>query len=285
MKQTKMDDNRPKIKPLSKAQLAQVKEPSFQRWLVEKNLKELQKSIEESGILRVPVIAFIKSENIEIILDGNHLRNIFLQDERYKDDDVFSCIYCEYQSMSEAGIAFCNLNTKGKQLDLIDICNLHMHISKEKNSVYEIIWDVFLKNPSKLADIEFKTGFKMPTIVEILCKNKTDFRLGHAKKGEDFIPRKNLLQHLIDEAPSSWDDNFNNKGLKAPTGAAIVGFVTYWFSRKKHKDYSETEFLQFVNEVYLKHQDELQTRRLTINRDNAGALMEECIKLSEGVAI
>ena len=265
----------PEIKVLTKKQLIKLKTPLFQRWIVEQNIIELQQSIEESGFLRLPIICHVKNDGETILIDGNHLVRVIERDERYSMDDKFSCIYTEAENLSEAGEMFKNLNTKGRRLDWIDITNLYMHLNNERNNIYEVIWHSFLNNPQQLKDCQFKSGFKIATIIEFLCKDKVKFRSGDATRGTDFIGRKNLLHYLISATPLIWQEKFTDKGLIAPNGGAIIGAANWWFSNKLHMKYEESFFLEAINSIFLDNNDLLKSRKLTINRDNGAALLKD----------
>lgn len=268
-------------KVFSVKELKRLEVPSFQRWIVEKNKSELSDSIEQIGLLRCPVVCYVKSEEKNYIIDGNHIREILI--DNYNPTDDVMCIYSEVNTYSDAAEVFKMLNIKGKKLDWVDITNLYMHTSVFDNNIYKQVWNL-IGNPSTQKDVKQIPGFSISTIIEVLCGDKNKYKEGEVNTDliQNYVLRKNLLTYLIQEAPREWTTIFTTNNLRKPTGGAIIAFMKLWFNKGYHKKYTEEEFLTFTNGVYLELQDELKHGGLIINRDNGGVLFETHIqKLNE----
>jgi len=283
---------RPEIKRFTKAKLRELIKtenlPVWQRWKVEKNVKDLSKSIRESGSLRLPIVEKLMSEKgREILIDGRHLVEAYCLDESISDEQEFECIFKVVLNMTEAARDFRNLNTTGKQLDWVDITHLYMHAHKEKGNVYEIIWNHFFKNPSNLKDVKnvLPRGFSVSTIIEFLVSNKDAYRKGEATESGEFYERRDLLEYLMSNVESVWEKEFpsEKKGIP-PNGAAILEFANYWFSSGVYKKHSNEDFLRFANEIFLENQAGLKSRTVAIYRDTAKSLMRKHLKKQVQIA-
>jgi hypothetical protein len=279
----------PAIKLFTKAELRNVSIPDFQRWIDEPNLRELKLSVSTIGMLRCPVIYYVKERNETYIIDGNHLRTIIVENDSLPENLTIACIYQEVKTFSEAAKGFKFLNTKGKALDWINITNLYMHVNIDKPScVYRDIWRLFLGSPTKESEVVSIDGFSVPTIVEFLCKNKKRYREGDAVASDTYIVRKNLLTYLTYEATNgTWNKRFSKVlkiGGRRPSGTAINGFANYWFNKGCYTRYKEGDFINFVVDIYTNKAAELNSGKLVILRDNAYVLMKEYMEKLEGKA-
>lgn len=264
----------PNTKVFKVKDLRNMEVPDFQRWIVERNLKELKSSIEEIGLLRCPVVVYVKEEKKNFIIDGNHIRTILI--ENNSDDSEVTCIYREANDLYEAAVIFRLLNIRGKKLDWVDITNLYMHTSIEKDSIYKIVWN-FLGNPNSPGEVKRAAGFSVPTIIEMLCGSKPRYKEGKSTTNDvsHFVLRKNLLSFLMYNAPEVWRREFENKSLKKPSGGSIIGFANYWFKNKLHETNNEEGFLRIVNDICKKYSKDITSGKIILSRDNAGRYMEE----------
>lgn len=252
--------------------LGKIEVPLFQRWIVEKNKTQLKESIDEVGMLRCPVIFYVKEKDQLQIIDGNHMREIIIaKDSGYISSDKITCIYQEVDKEIDAAKAFRFLNTKGKNLDWVDLTNLYMYV-KGNGNVYESIWTL-LRNPRSADEIILPKGFSVPTIVEFIAGDKEKYRNGIAEFSDPQIPRTHLLAHLMIHANNYWDSKIPKDGRR-PTGAAIIGFANYWFKEKYHDRYDDNDFLTFITNIFLNKTKELESGDTVINRDNAGKLLK-----------
>jgi hypothetical protein len=271
----------PQTKIFTVAQLREIGEgglmtvPNYQRWIRESNKKELEASIKAVGMLRSPVIHYVKQTEKYVISDGNHIRELII--DMYPLNTKVSCIFRTAETPEEASNAFKFLNTSGRTLNWVDITNLYMHIHSH-NSVYGDIWVQFLHNPKDDKAVTKKTlrGFSVPTIIEFLTKNKSQYRAGYAAKKENYEYRMVLLRHLMGYAEQEWKQKLQPIiGNKRPSGTALNGFANYWFSKGYHVTHSAGDFLDIVTEIYIKKSRELVNGTLVILRDNAGSIMRQ----------
>lgn len=276
---------RPVVKEFTVAQLRDagpqngkkyfLKIPAFQRWIVPSNKTELIQSIEDIGVMRCIVIAFVEEEKQNYIIDGNHMREIIVEDKLNKPDDKIACIYKEVGTYAEASEIFKLLNTKGKKLDWVDKTNLYTHV-EGPSSIYADLWAI-LGNPKQPNQVNKVRGFTVPTMIEIICKDKKRYSDGEAKKTDitNYRERKMLLNFLLTHANDSWDKIFGKDGDRKPSGAAIIGAINAWFRNGWNKEYDDSDFLEIINEIYAEKQSDLKDGIFVINRDNAGKLLED----------
>ena len=182
--------------------------------------------------------------------------------------------------MADAAEQFRMLNTKGKNLDWVDVTNLYRNVYGI-NSVYESIWSTYLGNPSKPEDVVCFKGFTLSTIIEFLVgSDKRKYREGFWKVTQypdQFIYKKNLLSFLINNSYSEW--NKQKLELK-PSGSAILGFAKVWFGNKLYNKYPEAAFLQWITVIFQQHQQGLKKGSVVINRDNAGKLLKDYLSVN-----
>jgi len=267
----------PNIREFTIKELRKVEVPTFQRWIVEKNKVQLGQSILDVGMLRCPVIFFIKSKKAYQIIDGNHMREIITDktNPNYKDADKISCIYQEVETETESANAFKMLNTKGKQLDWVDITNLYM-FTKDGDNVYKDIW-ILLGNPKNLNEVRPPKGFSVPTIVEVIAGDKGKYRNGNGEFEQPRQPRKQLLSYLMAYANDHWNRSIGIDGAR-PNGASIIGFANYWFREQHHKNFGEADFLDLITEIFVQKSSQLESGELVINRENAGKLLHKLMQ-------
>lgn len=270
-----MNKIEPIVKEITVKELRKVEVPSFQRWIVEKNINQLSESINEIGLQRLPILCYVKEKKKTYIIDGNHIRTILIEKSNplgLKDSDQIRCIWSEVNNYSDAARIFRFLNTKGKKLDWVDLTNLHMHASVTDSSIYRDMWTIFGAPENHVAMKKYK-GFTTSTIINLICKDTAEYREGNGAPAENYAKRKNLLEWLLNHANNIWDEVFGET-MRRPTGPAINGFANYWFSKKLFLDYSEQDFINFINEIYKENAQQLKEGTLVINRDNAGRFLE-----------
>jgi hypothetical protein len=256
--------------------------PSFQRWIRDKNKSELESSILGIGLLRCPVVFYVEEYKRYMIIDGNHIREIIV--ENVPDDHEIHCIFKKVLTFNEAAKGFKLLNTKGLRLDWVDITNLYMHVLG-LGSVYGDVWRIITRYNSNERNFskENLRGFSVPTIIEFLTKSKSRYRNGdQTNTRELYNSRLKLLGHLMDYAQELWDLKLQPViGNKRPSGTAINGFANYWFSKKMFDNYTNEDFLNFITDIYVERANEIRNTSLVILRDNAPYIMNDYIRRYE----
>ena len=272
------------IKMFTIKELSKVEVPDYQRWIVPSNQEEIKNSVTEVGMLRCPVIFYVKSLKKNFIIDGNHLKNVLI--EIRKRSEEIPCIYKEVQFTEDAVRAFVLLNTKGKKLDLVDFTHLYRHTTDGwEPNVYKQVW-AFLGNPDDKSKVKKHKLYSVPTIVEIVASNKKDYINGESsvdvKSKENYIERVAMLEYLIANSYEYFKVNLLEKGFRMPSGAAMIGFLRYWLGKdNKSKMCTKDEFLRYIVSIYQENNRMLRAKTLVINRDNAGRLLKSKVSNSE----
>jgi hypothetical protein len=272
-----LKSNSPVIKGFTVKELKEIKVPQFQRWIVNSNIKQLEDSINQAGMLRCPIVCHVKSEKVNYIIDGNHMRTIIVKNNH--NNTVINCIYCEAVDYADAAEKFKLLNTKGKALDWVDLTNLYMHVHGS-NSVYGDVWTI-IGNPDNYFDIKKIKGFTLATIIEFLCNNKGKYRNGDMYKRLDipkFSKRKSLLNYLLVHANTLWENVLDKHGLARPNGGAILGFQKVWFKDGYDQKYDEYEFLDIITDIFKTNSSAIKQRKISLNRDVAGTFLRSYMK-------
>lgn len=266
------------FKKFSINELKKVTVPPFQRWIIEQNKKDIHNSVEKYGLLRCPVICFIKETGENVIIDGNHLRLSLI--DAYIDDVDITCIYKEVNNTLEGRDIFRILNSIGRRLEHPDITNLHMHTSASSGSIYRDIWTI-IGNPTDIKSIKTVETFSLATIISVLAQDKESYRLGEGLKKTNYVNRKFLLNYLIEEVDTgSWGKKFNDKKIK-PNGGAMISFINVWFGQKYFErcgDHPDEMFLDIIVEIYTTYRSHLKSGILKIGKDNAGKILQTYVQ-------
>jgi hypothetical protein len=244
------------------------------------NVEEIQNSVNAHGLLRLPVIAHIKNENENYIIDGNHLRKaLILQFKEEKSTKSFPCILVEYSDSKEAGDAFTALSTKGKKLDYVDYTKLYRDLNLA-GAPYSDVWAMIGKPSNRGTLLDNMKGRKLslPTLIECLVGDKNAYKSGDSKtdKITDYCLKENLLTFWIQNEDRYMDEY--KSILFKPNGGAIISMFKVWFSKRYYEKFTKEQFMTFVFEIFKNKQVVDPKNEVPYNKDAGAGLIERYIK-------
>jgi len=175
---------------LNKEQLSNLSNNPFKynRKTTGSHVKSMLLSINKWGVLRNPVICNVLSSGSTYIADGQHLVKAVIQSRKFNS---LECKFVECKNEKELIHLIADLNTTSKSWGYTEFLNSWLKFGADnlKLEQYLAYYKVNKTNET--------TGLSLALIVDILCKNKKDFKTGKATLSDEIL--SNVVVKTLDK--------------------------------------------------------------------------------------
>lgn len=195
-----LNNNRVASAYYSKNDLNELHIPIWQRWVNPSNVKDLEASIHEAGILRALLIGELPGGQ-KVLYDGNHLR--YAIQNAFKsmgaDEKFIPVLVIQVETENEALKKFISFNTRGKTLKPLDFI---VSYASAGNNDYALFMKEVLGSPKSwkdTKDIFADSMFSMTVLLKSFMGGAKAVKAGTAKIAPDYKELISLVKYLDDE--------------------------------------------------------------------------------------
>ncbi len=178
---------------LSKVELTKLSNNPFKynRKTTSSHIKSMLSSVNRWGILRNPVICKVLSSRETYIADGQHLVKAVIKSTKFKE---LECKVVECRNEKELIHLIADMNTTSKSWGYKEFLNSWLNFGADNLKLEQYLAYY------RVNKINESTGLSLALIVDVMCKNTKDFKIGKAELSNEEL--SNIVVKTLDKLKS-----------------------------------------------------------------------------------